>query len=84
MLASSGAHALVGGSYGGTAVISTGGAELLTDVEDSIQRSWLEFFTLLDVVAAECGCDPSTIDLSNKPRMYIASAARRKIDEQAD
>ena len=58
-----------------TAVISTGGAGLLTDVGDSIPRSWLEFFTLLDVVAAACGCDPSTIDLSNKPRMYIASAS---------
>ena len=54
-----------------TAVISTGGAGLLTDVGDSIPRSWLEFFTLLDVVAAACGCDPSTIDLSNKPRMCV-------------
>ena len=32
LLASSGAHALVGDSYGGTAVKGTGGAELLTDV----------------------------------------------------
>ena len=37
-----------------TAVISTGGAGLLTDVGDSIPRSWLEIFTLLD--RRGCGC----------------------------
>ena len=56
-----------------TAVISTGGAGLLTDVGDSIPRSWLEFFTLLDVVAAACGCVQSTADMSNKPRICTDS-----------
>ena len=52
-----------------TAVISTGGAVFLTDVGDSIPRSWLEFFTLIDVVAAACGCVPFLVDVPNKPRM---------------